>query len=189
MPNYPLKHPQTLLIAEAFWLTEHFFINEIGMHRVYNSAFMHQLRDEKNREYRGYIRHILATQPEMLERFVNFLTTPDESPAVLQFGNSAKYMGACRLLACLPGLPMFGHGQWEGWQERYGMDIPRPTLQEKADATLVAEHERWIKPLLRQRSCFSSTTNFRMYDFVQADESINENVLVFQQCRSRKSNS
>jgi hypothetical protein len=115
----------------------------------------------------------------MLERFVNFLTTPDENPAVLQFGDAAKYLGACRLLACLPGLPMFGHGQWEGLQERYGMDIPRPTLREEADNVLMAEHEHWIKPLLRQRSCFSSTANFRMYDFVQADDSINENVLIF----------
>jgi glycosidase len=109
-----LKAPQTLLIAEAFWLTEHFFINEIGMHRVYNSGFMHWLRDEKNADYRNYLKKILTDDPSMLERFANFLTTPDERPASVQFGKSSKYFGACRLLACLPGLPMFGMANGKG---------------------------------------------------------------------------
>jgi len=173
------KAPHTLLIAEAFWLTEHFFINEIGMHRVYNSGFMHQLRDEKNREYRSYLKHILRDDPAMLERFVNFLTTPDESPAALQFADPAKYLGACRLQVCLPGLPMFGHGQWEGLKEQYGMDIPRPTQQETVDESLVEQHQRLISPLLHQRACFSSVKNFRLYDFVQPDGTVNEDVLVF----------
>jgi len=174
-----LKAPQTLLIAEAFWLTEHFFINEIGMHRVYNSGFMHHLRDEKNREYRDYLKSILQKEPAMLERFVNFLTTPDELPAILQFENQAKYLGVCRLMACLPGLPMFGHGQWEGRKEKYGMDIPRATIQEEADPLIVAEHNQLIRPLLQERSCFSTVENFRLYDFLRPDDSINEDIYAF----------
>jgi len=175
------KSPHTLLIAEAFWLTEHFFINEIGMHRVYNSAFMHQLRDEQNREYRSYLKSILRTDPAMLERFVNFLTTPDEQPAILQFGKSTKYLGACRLLACLPGLPMFGHGQWEGLKEHYGMDIASPAMREEADQKLMSAHERFIRPLLRRRAEFSSAASLRMYDLVQSDGLVNENVFAFSQ--------
>ena len=38
--------PDTLLLAEAFWLLEGYFVRTLGMHRVYNSAFMHMLRDE-----------------------------------------------------------------------------------------------------------------------------------------------
>jgi hypothetical protein len=38
--------PDTLLLAEAFWLMEGYFVRTLGMHRVYNSAFMHMLRDE-----------------------------------------------------------------------------------------------------------------------------------------------
>ena len=41
--------PDTLLLAEAFWLLEGYFVRTLGMHRVYNSAFMHMLRDEKQR--------------------------------------------------------------------------------------------------------------------------------------------
>ena len=39
--------PGTLLLAEAFWLLEGYFVRTLGMHRVYNSAFMHMLRDEE----------------------------------------------------------------------------------------------------------------------------------------------
>ena len=35
--------PDTLLLAEAFWLLEGYFVRTLGMHRVYNSAFMHML--------------------------------------------------------------------------------------------------------------------------------------------------
>ena len=41
--------PGTLLLAEAFWLLEGYFVRTLGMHRVYNSAFMHMLRDEDER--------------------------------------------------------------------------------------------------------------------------------------------
>ncbi|MEO0156896.1 MAG: alpha-amylase family glycosyl hydrolase, partial [candidate division WOR-3 bacterium] len=35
--------PDTLLLAEAFWLMEGYFVRNLGMHRVYNSAFMNML--------------------------------------------------------------------------------------------------------------------------------------------------
>ena len=174
-----VKAPRTLLIAEAFWLTEHFFINRIGMHRVYNSSFMHHLADENNREYRGYLKSILLKDPAMLERFVNFLTTPDELPAIVQFGSSAKYFGAGRMLACLPGLPLFGHGQWEGYRERYGMDVAQPSLPEEPDPVIVSDHDRWIRPLLQKRTSFSSAEHFRLYDFMQPDHTVNEDVYAF----------
>jgi hypothetical protein len=172
------ESPDTLLIAEAFWLMEKYFVNEIGMHRVYNSAFMHQLRDEENAKFRSYLKEILQTSPGMLERFVNFLTTPDEPPAVLQFGKQQKYLGACRLLACMPGLPLFGHGQWEGLREHYGMDIARPTQMEEADPQLVELHDRHIRPLLQQRPRFSCAERFCLFDFLKGEE-VDENVIAF----------
>lgn len=50
--------PDTLLLAEAFWLMEGYFVRTLGMHRVYNSAFMNMLtvprpfRFAANRAYR-----------------------------------------------------------------------------------------------------------------------------------------
>ena len=48
----PRRRPDTLLLAEAFWLLEGYFVRTLGMHRVYNSAFMNMLRDEENASYR-----------------------------------------------------------------------------------------------------------------------------------------
>src|SRR5437660_4747759 len=70
--------PRTLLLAEAFWLMEGYFVRTLGMHRVYNSAFMHMLRDEDNAGYRKVIRDTVEFDPEILGRYVNFLTNPDE---------------------------------------------------------------------------------------------------------------
>ncbi|MGZ8501549.1 MAG: alpha-amylase family glycosyl hydrolase, partial [Candidatus Limnocylindrales bacterium] len=70
--------PGTLLLAEAFWLLEGYFVRTLGMHRVYNSAFMNMLRDERNADYRLVIRNTLEFDPAILGRFVNFMSNPDE---------------------------------------------------------------------------------------------------------------
>ena len=107
--------PDTLLLAEAFWLMEGYFVRTLGMHRVYNSAFMNMLRDEKNAEYRLVMKNTLEFDPEILKRYVNFMNNPDERTAVDQFGKEDKYFGICTMMVTLPGLPMFGHGQVEGF--------------------------------------------------------------------------
>ena len=125
--------PDTLLLAEAFWLLEGYFVRTLGMHRVYNSAFMHMLRDEDNAGYRRVIKETLEFDPEILKRYVNFMNNPDEKTAVEQFGKGDKYFGVATLLATLPGLPMLGHGQIEGFAEKYGMEFRRATLDERPD--------------------------------------------------------
>ena len=59
--------PDTLLLAEAFWMLEGYFVRTLGMHRVYNSAFMHMLRDEENAKYRDVIANTLQFDPEILK--------------------------------------------------------------------------------------------------------------------------
>ncbi len=49
--------PDTLLLAEAFWLMEGYFVRTLGMHRVYNCAFMNMLRNEDNANYRKLIKN------------------------------------------------------------------------------------------------------------------------------------
>jgi len=171
--------PDTLLLAEAFWLMEGYFVRTLGMHRVYNSAFMHMVRDQQNGEFRELLKETLAFDPRILRRYVNFLTNPDERTAIDQFGSDDRYFGACVLLATLPGLPMFGHGQVEGHAEKYGMEYRRSYLDEPADETLVARHEREIFPLLRRRRHFAGVENFELYDFVEDGGGINENVFAY----------
>ncbi len=171
--------PDTLLLAEAFWMMEGYFVRTLGMHRVYNSAFMHMLRDEDNAGFRRLLREVLEYDPAVLERFVNFMNNPDEDSAVAQFGTGDKYFGTATLLATLPGLPMFGHGQFEGFAEKYGMEYARAYRDEAVDEGLLAHHEAVIVPLLRRRRLFSGVEWFALYDFVREDGTVDDNVIAF----------
>ena len=171
--------PDTLLLAEAFWMMEGYFVRSLGMHRVYNSAFMNMLRDEDNAKYRYLIKSTLEFDPQILKRYVNFMNNPDERTAVDQFGKGDKYFGICTLMATLPGLPMFGHGQIEGFAEKYGMEFRRPMWDEQVDGHLVSRHEREIFPLLHRRHLFSDVEQFVMYDFFTADGAVCEDVFAF----------
>jgi glycosidase len=171
--------PGTLLLAEAFWLLEGYFVRTLGMHRVYNSAFMHMLRDEDGAGYRKVIRETIEFDPEILKRYVNFMSNPDEKTAVEQFGKGDKYFGVATVLATLPGLPMLGHGQVQGFGEKYGMEFRRATLEERPDPDLVARHEREIFPLLHRRAWFAEAHDFLLYDFVTDSGAVDEHVLVY----------
>ena len=170
--------PDTLLLAEAFWLMEGYFVRTLGMHRVYNSAFMHMMRNEDNAKYRNQIKETLAFDPEILKRYVNFMTNPDEEPAVEQFGKGDKYFGVFTIMATVPGLPMIGHGQFEGFAEKYGMEYHRAYQDEQPDGDLLQRHMREITPLLKRRYLFADVQNFRLYDF-ETDAGVNENVLAY----------
>lgn len=171
--------PDTLLLAEAFWLMEGYFVRTLGMHRVYNSAFMNMLRDEKNAEYRLVIKNTIEFDPEILKRYVNFMNNPDEKTAAEQFGKGDKYFGIATLMATLPGLPMFGHGQIEGFTEKYGMEYRRAYWDETPDGWLIDRHERQIFPLLHKRYLFAEVQNFWLYDFYTESGSVNEDVYAY----------
>jgi len=171
--------PDTLLLAEAFWLLEGYFVRTLGMHRVYNSAFMNMLRDEENANYRSVLKNTLEFDPEVLKRYVNFMNNPDERTAVDQFGKGDKYFGVCVLLATLPGLPMFGHGQVEGFAERYGMEYRKAYRDERPDEWLIGRFEREIAPLLHRRPLFAEVRNFQLYDFFADAGHVNEDVFAY----------
>ncbi len=171
--------PDTLLLAEAFWLMEGYFVRTLGMHRVYNSAFMHMLRDEDNAKYRQVLKHVLEFDPEVLKRFVNFMSNPDEQTAAEQFGTTEKYFGVCTMMVTLPGLPMFAHGQIEGWREKYGMEYRRAYWDEAVDEALVRGHEWRIFPLLQRRPLFADVHHFLLYDFFTPQGVVNEDVFAY----------
>jgi hypothetical protein len=168
-----------LLLAEAFWLMEGYFVRTLGMHRVYNSAFMNMLRDEDNAKYRSVMKNTLEFDPRIMKRYVNFMNNPDERTTVDQFGKGDKYFGICTLLATVPGLPMFGHGQIEGYIEKYGMEYRRAYWDEEPDPHLVERHEREIFPLLHRRYLFAGVENFLLYDFFTPEGYVNEDVFAF----------
>jgi hypothetical protein len=171
--------PGTLLLAEAFWLLEGYFVRTLGMHRVYNSAFMNMLRDEENAKYRSYLKKTIEFDPDILKRYVNFMSNPDERTAIDQFGWGDKYFGVCTMLSTLPGLPMFGHGQIEGFTERYGMEFKRAKMDEHENEGLIARHQHDIAPLLKNRRIFAESTHFVLYDFWTDHGTVDENVFAY----------
>ncbi|MBP5441615.1 MAG: alpha-amylase [Treponema sp.] len=170
--------PDTLLLAEAFWMMEGYFTRTLGMHRVYNSAFMNMLKKEENQKYRDTVKNTIKFDPQVLKRFVNFMNNPDEETAVAQFGKGDKYFGVCTLMITMPGLPMFGHGQIEGFEEKYGMEYTRAYRDEKPDQGLVDRHWHDIFPLLHKRYLFSGVENFLFYD-VWNNGQVNENIFAY----------
>ncbi|MDX9783371.1 MAG: alpha-amylase family glycosyl hydrolase [Spirochaetia bacterium] len=173
------KSPDTLLLAEAFWMMEGYFTRTLGMHRVYNSAFMNMLKEEKNSLYRLTVKNTQEFDKEILKRFVNFMSNPDEETAVAQFGIGDKYFGVCTMMATMPGLPMFGHGQIEGFTEKYGMEYRRSYRDEKPDLALIERHEKEIFPLLRRRRLFAGVEQFYLFDFISDEGHIDESVFAY----------
>ncbi|MFW5642754.1 MAG: alpha-amylase family glycosyl hydrolase, partial [Alkalispirochaeta sp.] len=171
--------PDTLLLAEAFWMMESYFVRNLGMHRVYNSAFMNMLKNEENEKYRQTVKNTLLYDPEVLKRFVNFMNNPDEETAVAQFGTGDKYFGVATLMVTMPGLPMFGHGQIEGFAEKYGMEYRRAYWDETPDQELIARHRRELFPLMHRRYLFADAANFRMFDVYNSDGHVLTNVYAY----------
>jgi hypothetical protein len=140
---------------------------------------MHMLRDEDNEKYRMAIKNTLEFDPQILKRYVNFMNNPDENTAIEQFGNGDKYFGVATVLATLPGLPMFGHGQVEGLREKYGMEFRKPKWDETPDEGLIAGHAWKIFPVLHRRYLFADVENFFLYDLYRSDGGVDENVFAY----------
>ncbi len=171
--------PNVLLLAEAFWLMEGYFVRTLGMHRVYNSAFMHMMMKEENEKYRQLVTNTLEFNPEILKRYVNFMSNPDEETAINQFGKGDKYFGVAVMMLTMPGLPMFGHGQIEGFSEKYGMEYKQAYYNETPDEHLIWRHNKELFPLLKMRYLFSQVENFEFYDFIDKSGEVNQNVYAF----------
>jgi glycosidase len=178
--------PNTLLLAEAFWLMEGYFVRTLGMHRVYNSAFMHMFMKEENDKFRTLIKNTLEYNPEILKRYVNFMSNPDEETAINQFGKGDKYFGVAVMMVTIPGLPMFGHGQVEGLTEKYGMEYRKAYYNEFTDENLVNRHCEEIFPLMKKRDLFSQVEEFELFDFIDDNGNLNENVICFSNMTNRE---
>ena len=176
--------PDTLLLAEAFWLMEGYFVRTLGMHRVYNSAFMNMMRDEKNAEYRAGHQEHARVRPEILKRYVNFMNNPDEKTAVDQFGKGDKYFGVCdgagddARAADVRARPDRGLSpSATAWSTAAPTGTRRPTRGWSPDTSARSS-----------RCCTSASSSprsrtSRCTTFLHADGSVNEDVFAFSNSR------
>jgi hypothetical protein len=147
---------------------------------------MNMMRDEENAKYRLVLKNTLEFDPDIMKRYVNFMSNPDERTTIDQFGDGDKCFGVTAMMATLPGLPMFGHGQIEGFTEKYGMEYRRPRYDETPNHWLVERHEREIAPLLHQRALFAESSNFLLYDFFNDNGTVDENVFAYSNRRGNQ---
>ena len=79
-------------------MLEGYFVRTLGMHGEYNSALMNMLRDEENAKYRSYLKKTIEFDPDILKRYVNFMSNPDERTAIDQFGSGDKCFGVATVI-------------------------------------------------------------------------------------------
>jgi len=73
---------------------------------------------------------------------------------------------------------MFGHGQIEGFSEKYGMEYRRAYWDEKINSNLLQRHEDIIFPIMKKRYLFANANNFLLYDFWSGNV-VNEDVFAY----------
>jgi hypothetical protein len=74
---------------------------------------------------------------------------------------------------------MFGHGQVEGFSEKYGMEFRRAKWEETPDEGLIRGHEWRIFPLLHRRYLFADVEQFLLFDFYSPNGSVDEEVFAY----------
>jgi hypothetical protein len=74
---------------------------------------------------------------------------------------------------------MFGHGQVEGFSEKYGMEFRRAKRDETPDEGLVRGHEWRIFPLLHRRYLFADVEQFLLFDFYSPNGNVDEEVFAY----------
>jgi hypothetical protein len=79
----------------------------------------------------------------------------------------------------MPGLPMIGHGQVEGFTEKYGMEFQRAQRDERPNEGLIARFDREIVPLLHERRRYAGAADFRLYDVSADGGGVLENVYAY----------
>ena len=139
--------PDTLLLAEAFWLLEGYFVRTLGMHRVYNSAFMNMLKTEDNAGYRLTLRNTLEFDPGRARAVRQLHEQPrraDRGGAV-RLGREVprrlpRCSPRCPACRCSPTARSRASARSTAWSSR------RAFWNEEPDPGLVERHERLRLP-------------------------------------------
>jgi hypothetical protein len=133
------RHPETVLIAEAYWDTE-WALQQQGFCFCYDKRLYDRILDADPPAVRGHLLADLGYQ----SRLLRFLENHDEPriagtlPAVLE-------RAAAVTIATLPGATLWHEGQFEGRRIRLPVFLQRRP-DEPPDADLAA----WYRTLLRQ---------------------------------------
>jgi hypothetical protein len=133
------KVPDLVYIAEAYWDTE-YKLQQLGFDFVYDKRLYDRLRNSTPADVRGHLTADLDYQ----NKLVRFIENHDEMRSVMAFGKD-KVKAAAALIAGLPGMKMYFHGQMEGKQIRLPIQI-RQSKPDPTDPEILAFYEKLMPP-------------------------------------------
>jgi len=131
------RHPDTVLIAEAYWDME-WDLQQEGFDFCYDKRLYDRIVGEDARAVRDHLRADLSYQ----RRLVRFLENHDE-PRIASRMPPVAQPAAAVAIATLPGATLWHEGQFEGRRVR-----PPVFLSRRPDETANVELAEWYRRLL-----------------------------------------
>ena len=139
MAELRVRHPETVLIAEAYWDTE-WTLQHQGFSFCYDKRLYDRILEQDPPEVRGHLLADLSYQ----SRLLRFLENHDE-PRIADKLPADLERAAAVTIATLPGATLWHEGQFEGRKVRVPVFLARRP-DEPADQELAA----WYGNLLHQ---------------------------------------
>jgi hypothetical protein len=130
--------PGFIWIAEVYWDLE-WRMQKYGFQFTYDKRLMDRLHAASPREVRDHLRADTAYQ----NRSVRFLENHDEPRSAAVFGKE-RLPAVASLVAMLPGMRFYHHGQFEGRTIRPPVHL-RAAADEVPDAELLAMYEKLLR--------------------------------------------
>ncbi|MEM5947210.1 alpha-amylase family glycosyl hydrolase [Spirochaetia bacterium 38H-sp] len=173
-----------LYIFEVFWGLEKEFLKRFSYGYVYNAAFAHHLALEENAELKNYIKDILSEELRLFFRFLYYLSSPDQDSPLSRYKPMEKYKGACCFMSALPGAFLFTHGQIEGYQEYYPVDVASPSKYE--EELLFLWHHEVIAPILHEKKNMGFPELILFFPFFVGDSEDDDVFVFFVKTKTKK---
>jgi glycosidase len=162
--------PEFIWLAEVYWNCEA-PIQSLGFQFTYDKGLYDALRDGDVAD----IQARLATNVASQSRAARFLENHDEARAAAVFG-SAKLEALATLIATLPGVRFYHHGQLDG--RKIHLPIPLAiAAPEKADAATRAFYEHILK--LSNDPVFHSG-QWKLFQVSSAGDETCQNLVAYQ---------
>lgn len=162
--------PGFLWIAEAYWGRE-WELQQLGFQFTYDKRLYDRLRGAPARDVAAH----LAAGLDFQNKCVRFLENHDEERSAAAFGKD-RLPAAAALLATLPGMRLFYHGQLEGRRRRLPVQLRR-AAEEAPDRTLL----RWYGRLLElTRDNLFHAGRWRLLEVRAAEDRSSEHLLAYQ---------
>jgi hypothetical protein len=138
------RHPQTVLLAEAYWDTE-WMLQQQGFDFCYDKRLYDRVIGRDVSGVRDHLRAGLEYQ----SRLVRFLENHDEPRVADELPGQAERAAAVAI-ATLPGATLWHEGQFEGRRVRPPVFLTRRPA-EPPDADLAAWYRRLLATVARRR--------------------------------------